>query len=410
MSEQPVQRIRARWVLPLAGDPVENGVVEIAGQQIRQLGPAVAGEPVQDLGDLVLMPGLVNVHTHLEFSHLEQPISAGSFPDWIRSVIDYRQTDLSAPGQAAAAIAAGIQESLSHGVTTIGEIATRGKGSEVYASLPSTSVVFREVIGLASEDEQDHLHSVTQFLADSLQNDWQQAISPHAPYTLRDSLLDQLLDLSLAQQLPAAMHLAESEDELQLLRDKSGALRALLEDVGAWRDDAHRLQSAGDYLQRLSRLQRVLVIHGNYLEPEDWQLLASQRDNMALVYCPRTHRHFDHPDYQLADRLAAGVRVAIGTDSRASSPDLDLLAELKEVHRQYPQLSAETVLQLGTVEGASALGLEGTVGQLLAGSQANMVAVAVENPHSGDLPAAVLAESSQLVAVMCDGRWVRELL
>ena len=411
IDHSPIQRITARWVLPICGEILENGLVEVQGDRITQVRPARAGEDALDLGEVVLMPGLVNTHTHLEFSSLKEPIEAPSFADWIRQLVAFRQQELSTSEQRLSAIRQGIAESISSGVTTIGEIATDSSCQQAYADLPTSSVVMREVIGLAAEDEDDRIELVNQFLAAvPADASWQPGISPHAPYTLRSSLFERLCRLANDKQLCCAMHLAESQEELELVHSRSGPLRVMLEEFGVWRDDAFDPEaSITAYLEQLSTSERALVIHGNYLDPDEWQLLAENRERVSLVYCPRTHRHFDHPCYRLAERLAAGVRVVLGTDSRASNPDLDLLAEVKEAARLHPQVAPQVFLQMATLEGAAALGLSGEVGELSAGARGNLVVIAGEFSTSQEVPAAILSDTSQVVGVMVAGRWLRQL-
>lgn len=410
MAKGPNQLVRARWVLPLHGPPLENGLLELQDGRIVAVRESSGGDFTEDLGDVVLMPGLVNVHTHLEFSELERPIQQTDFAEWIRAVIEHRRAKLNTPADVARAIEDGIRQSISFGVTTLGEISTGNSSSDHYDSLPSGSVVFREVIGLAAEDESARLAELDQFLTAADGRGWQAGISPHAPYTLADSLFSELVQRASQDKCATAVHLAETSEEVQYLEDRTGPLRDLLESVGAWRESAHQSHTFLDYLQSLSQLERVLVVHGNCLGPEEWDVAASHRDSMTMVYCPRTHLHFGHPDYRLAERLTAGVRVAIATDSRASSPDLDLLAELRAAHQLSPKVSAEQILRMGTVEAAYALGLSGEVGQLVSDGRANVIAVAVEPTSVSQLPEAILADAAQVVAVMIDGRWVRELV
>src|SRR5205823_8486807 len=130
-----------------------------------------------------------------------------------------------------------------------------------------------------------------------------------------------------------------------------------------------------DYLQTLATAHRALVIHGNYLAADEIQLLAAHRDCMSVVYCPRTHAYFGHEHYPLEAMLAAGVRVAVGTDSRASNPDLRLFEELREIARRHSAVSPEAVLQMGTLAGAEALGIAHEYGSITPGKRARLAVV-----------------------------------
>src|SRR5262249_11550758 len=130
-----------------------------------------------------------------------------------------------------------------------------------------------------------------------------------------------------------------------------------------------------DYLQFLATAHRSLVIHGNYLAADEIEFLAVHRDRMSLVYCPRTHAYFSHEPYPLAEAFAAGVHFAVGTDSRASNPDLRLLEELRVIARDYPSILPESILRMGTLAGAEALGLAEFLGSVTPGKRTALATV-----------------------------------
>jgi cytosine/adenosine deaminase-related metal-dependent hydrolase len=180
------------------------------------------------------------------------------------------------------------------------------------------------------------------------------------------------------------MHLAESREEIEWLRSDGGPLRELLQDLGAWRPGRFGGGRPLDYLHALAQADRALVIHGNYLDDEEIAFLAAHRRRMAVVYCPRTHAWFDHDPYPLARMLAAGVTVALGTDSRASSPDLSLLAEMQDVARRHPEIEPRAVLEIATLGGARALGREHSIGSLAPGKRAGLAVVALPEGRAAD--------------------------
>jgi len=201
-------------------------------------------------------------------------------------------------------------------------------------------------------------------------------LSPHSPYTVHPELLRKACELSAKQQIPLAMHLAESMEELELLRSHSGPLVERLKALGAWHPGSlPRGMRPLDYLETLATAHRVLVIHGNFLVREEMEFVAARREKMSVVYCPRTHAHFPHGEYPLAEMLACGARVAVGTDSRATNPDLSVLAELRHVARHHPAVTPEAILKMGTLHGAEALGLADELGSLTPGKQAALAVV-----------------------------------
>jgi aminodeoxyfutalosine deaminase len=189
-------------------------------------------------------------------------------------------------------------------------------------------------------------------------------------------LLDKLVELAASRNVPLAMHLAESPDELRLLASGEGEFRYLLEERSMWDDEAiPRGSRPMDYLRTLAKARQSLTIHGNYLATDEIRFIAERRDRMSVVYCPRTHEYFDHPPYPLVEMLAGGVRVTLGTDSRASNPDLNVLEEVRTVTKKFPGVAPESVLRMATLSGAEGLGMSAMIGSLTPGKRADMIAL-----------------------------------
>ncbi len=226
---------------------------------------------------------------------------------------------------------------------------------------------------------------------------WRPGLSPHAPYSVHPRLFVVPVILSAEEQVPLSFHLAESQEEIELLREGTGPLRELLEELGAWEEglitaDARPLV----YLRALEPAHRTLIVHGNYLDDEEIEFLAAQADRMSVVYCPRTHAFFAHDPYPLEKMLAAGVNVALGTDSRASSPDLSILAEMRHIAAHFPAIDRDTILRLGTLHGAKALGRDHDIGSLEPGKSADLATV--ELPDHCDDPYTLLFNSDRPVS------------
>jgi cytosine/adenosine deaminase-related metal-dependent hydrolase len=392
--------LRARWVLPIDSPPIEGGYVGVADGKIATVGatnPNVGA--ATDLGDAVLMPGLVNAHTHLEFSGAERPLGAAgmTLPEWIRLVIADRKRS---NRDAAASALGGLRESLAAGVTTIGEIATSVPDGLSREEIVPRAVVFQEAIGFSAGRVESVFADVKQRLYDTAEP---LGVSPHAPYTVHPRLLTRLVGLARERYLPVAMHLAESREELRLLERGDGPFRELLEERSMW--DAEAIPRGSrplDYLKELAEAPRSLIIHGNYLDAEEIGFVGGHRARISVVFCPRTHAYFQHEAYPLAEMLKAGVRVALGTDSRASNPDLSLLEEVRLLAKQFPFVSPMDALRMATRDGAEALGQGSVSGSLKVGKRADLVALEIgdqcEEPFE-----AVLACGKPLV-VWIDGR------
>ena len=400
--------LRAWHVLPIAAEPIENGWVRIERGRISGVGRGQPSGPVHDLGDAIILPGLVNAHTHLEFSDLDRPLPAGGgLPAWIERVVAMRRSRAAfaadEAARLAAAVASGLEQSAAAGVTAIGEIATAAH--PVAAAGGPLVRVFRETLGLSSVAMHAARSSLLRELDRMNSEGTCTGISPHAPYSVAERLGRQVVGEAVRRRLPVMMHLAESRDEAELLATGGGAFRTLLEQLGAWQPDSPpRLLSVADWITLLARAPRGVVVHGTFL-PEDqaaFSRLARHRDRLCVVVCPRT-------TLAIAGRLppveafrAAGIRVAIGTDSRASNPDLSVLAECRALVEGGVASSSEA-LAMATHHGAWALAFERRCGMLAPGRFADL-AILRPSGRSEDPSEAAIDPATQIAATLRRGR------
>ena len=411
--------LQARIVFPVATAPMENGVVTIEGDRIVAVGQNRAASPPRDLGDVAILPGLVNAHTHLEFSHLPQPIGRPgmAFPDWIAEVVARRRsaatmTEFDPLAACRESVSSGLDECLECGVTTVGDISTADLASMPMPESPVACCVFRELMALSPSGlaEQTALAKQHVERLPTAARRVRVGLSPHAPYTASRELVAAVCRLSRTWGIPVAMHVAESPEELRLLRTGTGPFRDLLQRLDAWVEGAFPGGvEPRDYLQLLSQSHRSLVIHGNYLSKSDWEFLAGHADRMSVVYCPRTHEFFRHAPYPLAEMLDAGVSMAVGTDSRASNPDLSFWQELRCVARNHPRVALARVLRMGTLDAAQALGCHDQVGSLEIGKRADLTIVRIDQSTSTDLYEALFDADRKVCRTMCGGRWVQAM-
>ena len=399
--------LKARYVFPVASPPIADGLLTMESGRVVgcYAGRMCVGGEVCDLGNAAIIPGLVNAHAHLDFSDLPEPLGQPGIAmvDWIRLVVEFRRQ---AAGRNRRPIELGLGESLRCGTTTLGDIAQPGWPIDQVAASPLDVTVFQELIAptaeriaAATERARNHL------LAAQTASNWRPGLSPHAPYSVHPDLLAAMVELSAAEKLPVAMHLAESPEELQLLRHGDGPLRDLLKQLGAW--DSAALPSGKrplDYLRVLASAHRALVIHGNCLDDEEIAYLGQNAARMSVVYCPRTHEFFHHATYPLEKMLAAGVSVALGTDGRGSSPDLSLFSEMRCVASRHPAVRLACVLQMGTLWGARALGLESEVGTLELGKRADLAIVALPDHDAADPHELLFDPAARVVATYCRGK------
>jgi cytosine/adenosine deaminase-related metal-dependent hydrolase len=399
----PATTLKARFLIPLDQPPIEGGVVTVEGDRISAVGTRPSpGAKIIDLGDVALLPGLINAHTHLEFSDLDRPLGTRGMRlvDWIRLVIARRSHTTSDLRQS---IAAGLEESLRHGVTTVCDITTADLGVYPDLSHGPDVVAFLEVIGFSRARAVSALRAAEERIELSRRAGGDQpqfgpltsGLSPHAPYTVGLRLLRDLRDLANRHQLPMAMHLAESREELELLATSDGAFRELLEERSMWDDQTLMPQSGPlECLLLLSRAPRCLVIHGTHIGPLERALLRQHRERMTLVYCPRTHAYFNSDGYPLTAALQAGVRVVLGTDSRASSPDLSILNEVRHAAAAHPDVRPSQLLRMATLEAAESLGRTDEIGSITPGKLAHLTAVPID-PNCRRTAEEAVIESSE---------------
>lgn len=405
-SSPESETFAARWVFPIDGAPIAGGRVTIRGDVIVGVGDTAETGKATDLGNVAILPGLINPHSHLEFSQLTEPVPAGrGFPDWVRAIVEVRRER---GEQSTASVALGLEELKTKGVAYVGEIAQENWSPEPFAQSPLSATVFLEILGLTPSVIPAKLELAEKHLRRRKHRDhWYPGLSPHAPYSVHPDLLEGLIELAIRYNVPLAMHLAESREELELVTSGKGPFRSLLEEVGIWQGSVFaQSQRPLDYLKRLVRAPRSLVIHGNYLDDPEIEFLGANRDRMSVVYCPRTHEHFGHRDYPLPELLKAGARVAVGTDSRASNPNLCVLSEMQTVARIYPQLSGEAVVRLATLSAAEALGQQEILGSIKPGKHATMTLVSLPSYDARD-PYELLWDGNCTVeGLMIEGQWV----
>lgn len=367
----------ARWVFPVSGPPLPNGTVTVEGDQIVAVDASGGLAPDEDLGNVALVPGFVNPHTHLDLSGargLIPPTDAAHFTDWLRGVIAYRRSRTAA--QVQADIRGGLEESLRFGTTLLGDIASEGASWDALAASPVRAVVYREIIGGTVERAgAAGVEAKRWYEARPDTPTCRAGLSPHAPYSAHGLAYV----FANVMRRPTATHLAESQLECDFLRCEPGPMSEFVAPFGITFPPApirpERVLGAG----WLDKPPHVLVAHGNYLTDA-----GAVRPNQTICYCPRTHAAFGHPPHPFRDFLSRGVRVCLGTDSLASNPDLDILAEARFVRRLYPDFPGGQLLRMITLSGAEALGWADECGSLEAGKSADLVAVPLPNADAPD--------------------------
>jgi cytosine/adenosine deaminase-related metal-dependent hydrolase len=402
MDRQPTWTLTARWVFPGAGPPLPGGTVTVAGERLVAVEPAGRRTADVNLGDCAVLPGLVNSHTHLDLSGLRGQLRpSASFPDWLRAVIRHRR-GLSSE-RLAADISSGLNESLRYGTTLLGDISGQGLSWPILSRAPARAVVFFELLGLPrSRIRRAWVDAVAWLQGHPATATCRPGLSPHAPYSVHVLLYALASRLANRQALPLATHLAETLAELELLAHRRGPFVEFLTELGVW--DPEGLAVGPEQILRLQkRVASSLLVHGNYLAPT-----ASLPSGSMVVYCPRTHAAFHNKAHPFREFLARGIRVALGTDSLASNPDLDVLAEARFLHQCYPEVSGAALLRMATLSGAEALGWQEETGSLVPGKSADLVVLPVGAADPPDPYRLVWEGAEPVRAVMCRGKWLED--
>jgi len=396
------------WAGP--GRLLHDAGVRIAGKKITEIAPFnrldTSRERVTDLGDAILLPALINAHTHLDLSGLKgKTEKGGSFGRWLMSVAKARSVALF-EGRS---VRRGIGEVVRGGSAAVGDISVSGKSAALLARHGlNASIVFCEALGLRPQDataRADQLRAVIEGI--SRKTPLRLGISPHAPYSVSPQLFEKCIGLAEELRLPLAIHAAESEAEVQFLTQGTGELRDLMERYGllpsGWTAPGKRPIHYLDALGVLER--RPLLIHCYQVDASEADLVA--KHGCSVAYCPRSNAFFRRPVDTLYLLRDAGVNVALGTDSLASNDSLSMLDEMRFVHHRHPGLGWEAIVEMATVNVARALGIEHG-GELAVGGPANITAV---RPAPADDPGErILGSGSSVIFTMHKGRKLRKLM
>lgn len=411
--------LRARVVLPVSQPPIENGALVISRNRIRAVGAwtelrrhssTATLHEVVDLGEVTLLPGLVNAHCHLDYTDMAGMLPPPkTFTDWIHLMISVKAQWGYA--EYARSWSHGARMLLQTGTTTVADIeAVPDLLPEVWDATPLRVLSFLEMTGIrARRAPRAVLREAIDKIESLAHPRCRASLSPHAPY----STLPELLRLSAREarkrKLPLTTHVAESAQEFEMFVHATGALYH-------WLKRNERVMAdcgLGTPVEHLARNRvlgtNLLAVHANYLGPKDAALLAGEK--VSVVHCPRSHFYFKHRPFPLAKLLKAKVNVCLGTDSlatvyktRSEKPELNLFEEMRALAAEHPALSPKTILSMATINGAQALGLGGRIGELSKGAWADLVAI----PFAGKVSAAAAAAINfpgYARASMIAGQW-----
>ena len=368
-------RIRAGRVHPVTAPPIEDGAVLVdAAGRIAAVGPPPQVPTPSDVRSLhfpeaMLVPGLVNCHTHLELTHLggdgggrhDEP----DFVKWIRRIRELKEA--TAPEAFYDAAIAGVRECWSRGVTCVAETGSTGAVMRALHELGGRGIVYQEVFGPDPAQMQASmagLESAVSELRRLATGQLLLGVSPHAPYSVSAPLYEAVATFARRERLPVAVHIAESKEETQFVRDGTGPFAEALRARGI-PIEAHHTSPVQYVVQRGVIARGTLCIHCVQVDQDDVRVLA--RRGAAIAHCPRSNAVHRHGRALLKVFRDAGIAVGLGTDSVVSVGELDLWAEAEAAG-----LGGDEALRALTLEGARALGWEREIGSLEVGKAADL--------------------------------------
>jgi aminodeoxyfutalosine deaminase len=379
--------IRARVVVTMDGPPIDNGALAISGDQIVDVGKfsevskRQSNQEIVDLGEQVLLPGLINAHCHLDYTCLRGKIlSQESFADWIRA-INAEKAKLS-PEDYVRSINQGFAESKRFGTTTIANL-----------------TAFPELIGQINEPirtwwlaelidvrDSSQAKEIVDLAVEHLKSKKHWGLAPHAPFTASADLYRRCEDVAERENILLTTHLAESREEMSMFRDGKGPLYVFLKGIGRDMSDCGKGTPVEWLLQRASPSRTGtgncpdLLVHLNELGKNDFDLLADIKH--SIVRCSRSHEYFGHSPFQFQKLRERGFNICLGTDSLASNEDLSLFAEMRAFQKEFPNVSSEEILDMVTINAARALRQEDRLGKIRSGFAADLIALSCERSTS----------------------------
>ncbi len=436
-------RLRARWALPIASEPIEDAEVVVEGHVIAEVRQRKAdGFPVadsRDFGEAVILPGFVNAHAHLEYTALRGLLDDLPFFAWIRALTDLKRALESGSVDGVeeveparfwkASAVLGAAEAVAGGATTIADCTDSGAALDGLLAVGARGIVYQEVFGVEEDVPADAIvasaKEAVAALADRA-NAGQHSVgvSPHSPYTVRPDLMRAIGEWAMGAELPLCIHAAESGPEVEFIRRGTGEIGDHLKVRGvAWHDlGAHRPRSSLTHLRACGVLgPRTLLVHGVNVSACDRDTVAET--GASFAHCPRSNAVLGIGTAPLRwmARCSDPPRVGLGTDSAVSSGSLDMLEEMRcalllqrAVHRtgRVP-CRAREALEMATIGGARALGLADRIGSLRPGYEADIGVLALGSRRFApinDVTSAVVYQGAahDVIMTMVAGRIVFE--
>jgi len=414
--------ISAGIVVPMNAPPMEDSVVIVEDGRIADIVERKNisdGIPVEDHPEAILMPALVNAHTHLVYTAFRGLADDVDFYEWITGHIfplgiDKREDEFRDSART------GITECFRNGITAIGEQHYTMHGLEAMRSLGMKGVYFYEVFGMGTLNLSRSIERDRKLITELSKETTEKiriGIAPHAPYSVTPSMGRMVAEVAAEFGLPISVHIAETRDEVELFLKGEGRLASVRRMSRIPKPDGNRTPLK--YFQELGLLNEIaMIVHGIYLSYKDLNKIKDF--DTSMITCPTSNAKLGAGIARAGAWKNHGLNISIATDSPASGETFDLFEEMRRfvllqrgITGETDSFSAEEIVRMVTVNPAKALGISGMVGDLRKGSCADMILLKSldRNPESQrDVYGTILwdCKSSDIACVWADGRKVYE--
>lgn len=402
-------KLRAKYIVPMTVPPIHDGMIVVADGVIQAVGRAGDVEPhhagpVRDLGEVVLSPGLINAHAHLEYAPLAGRVPfRGSFIGWIQELLNARRHLTVADYRDA--IRTGLEQCVASGTTTLVNVVTNPPAVDGVTA-PLRVWWCWELLDFNQHlTPEELLAELTGLPLPAGVVPASVGLAPHALYTVSPGLYR--LSAATARQRGwlFTTHVAESDEEDDMIRRGSGLMHDYFRRAGRDMSDCKRagpVQLLHDYGVWGGN---CLAVHANYLAPPEFVLL--RRAGTSVVHCPRSHRFFRRGQPLWQEWQRQELNVCLGTDSLASNESLSMLAEMQQMASVLPELPPAEILRLVTLNAARALNQTGRLGCLAPGAAADIIALPAQGTIA-DLHEAIVYADQLPSFVMVGGKVIRE--
>lgn len=359
------------------------------------------GREATDLGDRILMPGLINAHCHLDYSVMRGAIlSNRSFSQWVRRINELKRT--LTDDDYLESIRGGFEELCRHGTTSVFNIESFPELMLRMPPPPIRTWWFYEMMDVRNRlHTEDVVAGALSFFENRIGWPGGFGLSPHAPYTTSPDLYRLARFCCEKYGMPLMTHLGESDEEFEMFRHAGGPLHEFLKSLGRGMSDTGGQSPVARLVSENALPDGSLLTHMNFLEEEDWELLRG--GNHSIIHCPCCHGYFGREPFPLDRFLGEGFNVCLGTDSLASNRALNMFAEMRCAAATHPGLAPETCLAMATLNPAKAIGQAGRIGEIRVNAEADLIAIPCSS-HVRNLPEVIVNHPGLVDWMMVGGR------